>query len=437
MTITDFHGFRDGVRWRLTPAGVEIEGSGIERTRGQPTTVRKVWEAYGEMINRTARSYRVPCVLIVATICTESSGRADAVRLEPGYKSDEQTPNKISPGLMQTLISTARDTLRMSLDREWLLKPANSIEAGTAYIAKQAKSTGLDPPLVAAAYNAGSLIYQPGQRNRWKLKQFPIGTAEHCDRFVKFFNDAVFVLKDHPVPPAVGLDSLLGCAAAVSQSSGSRVAAVPAASSQTSAQDGTGRASTSTDRESSARSDTASATPALPRQSSVHGEITIKFGPKAKEADLTPYSRKVLEDILRSAELKSAEVSSTSRTPADQARVMYDNLEREGVAAQKRLYANPGDKVIDVYVKSKAAGRTPVQIKLDMEQKIRDLGPTNVSKHTADPKVLNVFDVAPSSIRDKRAFEKAVKEDNRVAKFLTPAQSDPAFHLEIPQKSQP
>ncbi|HKG15715.1 MAG TPA: hypothetical protein VKB12_20510 [Pyrinomonadaceae bacterium] len=37
---------------------------------------------------------------------------------------------------------------------------------------------------------------------------------------------------------------------------------------------------------------------------------------------------------------------------------MYDNLERHGVEAQKNLYADPGDKVIDVYVRSKAAGKT-------------------------------------------------------------------------------
>src|SRR5207253_652812 len=119
---------------------------------------------------------RVPCALIVATICTESGGKADAVRLEPGYVSDEQTPHKVSPGLMQTLISTARETMQMSFDRSWLLQPGNSILAGSSYIARQASLTGFDPPLVAAAYNAGKLAYQNGGQNRWKLRRFPIGT---------------------------------------------------------------------------------------------------------------------------------------------------------------------------------------------------------------------------------------------------------------------
>jgi hypothetical protein len=211
--LTEFHSYQDSVRWRLVPAGVEIEGSGVERTRGAPITVTRVWEKYAVEINRVAREWRVPCALIIATICTESGGRADAVRLEPGYISDEATPQKVSSGLMQTLLSTAREALQMSFDRAWLLQPANSIRAGTAYIARQAKLTGFDPPLVAAAYNAGQLAHQNGSQNRWKLRQYPIGTGAHCDRFVQFFNDAVFVLGRHSLAPAIGLESLLGTTA--------------------------------------------------------------------------------------------------------------------------------------------------------------------------------------------------------------------------------
>lgn len=394
MALTDFHTFEDSIRWRLNPDGVEIDGAGVERTKGAPNTVTRVWEAYAADINRTARARRVPCELIIATICTESGGKANAVRLEPGYKSDEATPNKVSPGLTQTLISTASEVMGRKVTREWLLDPANAIEAGSIYIARQSKKTGFDPPLVAAAYNAGSLKYQDGKNNRWKLRQFPIGTGAHCDRFVQFFNDAVFVLKRHSTKPALSFaDFLRGDA--------------PAPSSTTN-----GTATT---------------------RAQASSEASIGFGENAKSADVMPYTLGVLKDILKSAGLSSALVSSTSRTPADQARIMYNNLEKYGVAAQKDLYADPGDKVIDTYVRSKAAGNTADRIKLDMETKIRDLGPTNVSKHTADPRVLNVVDIAPSSVKDRRAFELAVKADSRVKKFLTPANSDPAYHLEIPQ----
>lgn len=394
MALTDFHTFEDSIRWRLVPDGVEIDGFGIERTKGAPNTVTRVWEAYAADINRTARARRVPCELIIATICTESGGKANAVRLEPGYKSDEATPNKVSPGLTQTLISTASEVMGRKVDREWLLQPANAIEAGSIYIARQSKKTGFDPPLVAAAYNAGSLKYQDGKNNRWKLRQFPIGTGAHCDRFVQFFNDAVYVLKRHSTQPALCFGDFLRGDAPKPSSTTNNTAT-------TSSQSSNGP--------------------------------SIGFGENAKSADVTVYTMGVLVDVLKSAGLSSALVSSTSRTPADQARIMYNNLEKYGVAAQKDLYADPGDKVIDAYVRSKAAGNTSERIKLDMETKIRDLGPTNVSKHTADPRVLNVVDIAPSSVKDRRAFEIAVKSDKRVKRFLTPAESDPAYHLEIPQ----
>lgn len=163
--------------------------------------------------------------------------------------------------------------------------------------------------------------------------------------------------------------------------------------------------------------------------------VEIKFGKNAKKENVTNFSMQVLEDILQAAGLNSALISSTARTPADQARVMYNNIEATGVAAQKKLYAAAGDAVIDEYVKAKAAKKTPVEIKAAMEAKIIAIGPTKVSHHAADPNVLCVFDVAPSSIPKKAEFEKAVRADKRVSKFLTPP-LDPGYHLEIPQPKQ-
>lgn len=160
----------------------------------------------------------------------------------------------------------------------------------------------------------------------------------------------------------------------------------------------------------------------------------IVFGPNAKASDITDYSLGVLRDIMGVAGIAQLTISSTQRPPADQARVMYNNIEQHGVDAQMALYKPPGQAVIQVYVASKQAGKTPDQIKADMTAKIVALGPYNVSHHSADPKVLNVFDVAPSSVPSSKssAFEQAVRGDARVAKFLKPPQ-DPGLHLEIPQ----
>lgn len=202
--LTVFHGYQGSILWQLQQQGVEIENRGIERTSGAPETVTRIWDEFGDAINQSSEQFGVPAELIVATICTETKGDENAVREEPGYESDEATPNKVSPGLMQTLISTAIDVLDdPTLTRARLLEPETSIRAGTAYIAKRWKVTNFDPPKVACAYNAGSVYYNDNPDNRWKMRQYPIGSSEHADRFVKWFNDFYAILGPRDIRPKV------------------------------------------------------------------------------------------------------------------------------------------------------------------------------------------------------------------------------------------
>ena len=162
---------------------------------------------------------------------------------------------------------------------------------------------------------------------------------------------------------------------------------------------------------------------------------SFNFGPNANKEVVSGHSIEVLTEILAKAGLGSFQITSTSRTPADQARVMFNNIVSHGVAQQKGLYAAAGDKVIDVFVAQKKAGRTSDQIKAAMEKEIIKIGPGKVSRHCADPAVLNVVDIAPSSIANKQAFENAVETamaKGKVSKFILPP-SDPAYHIEIPQ----
>ncbi len=200
--LTVNHGIFGSVEWRLAADGIRIEDSTPEGTRGRPLTARRVWNAFGDSISHWCGEFDVPVELILATICTETRGNPEALRIEPGYVSDETTPHRISPGIMQTLISTAREALDdPRIDRDWLLVADNSIQAGTAYIGQQRRKTELDPPKVACAYNAGSVIRNDGPGNRWKMRQFPIGTSHHADRFVAWFNDAFRVFETLEAPP--------------------------------------------------------------------------------------------------------------------------------------------------------------------------------------------------------------------------------------------
>ncbi|WP_200384010.1 peptidoglycan-binding protein [Rhodocyclus tenuis] len=192
-----------GLRWCLGADGVRVDDV-LPRSKGKPTTVSNTWSAYRSVFEKCAAAYGVPVELLVAVACTESGGNPQVVRLEPGYDSDEATPARISAGLMQTLISTARAaTGDKSLDRAALLTPEASVRAGACYIKQQAVTarapTNFDPPLVGIAYNAGSL--RPSGNNRWALVQTERDVKLkifHADAFVEYFNDLFSVLASAP-----------------------------------------------------------------------------------------------------------------------------------------------------------------------------------------------------------------------------------------------
>jgi len=194
-------------RWRLTPTGIVLaDGSETPpRSPGPPRTASLAWDRFRAPMQAAASRFGVPVELLLATACTESGGRADAVREEPGYLSDEATPQRVSPGLMQTLIGTAREALGdPSVDRARLLDPALSLLAGAALIRRQAISgrcpTAFDPPLVSIAYNAGSLRENTAAADcPWGLVQTRRDARHwHADSFIAFLNDGFAVLADNP-----------------------------------------------------------------------------------------------------------------------------------------------------------------------------------------------------------------------------------------------
>ncbi len=208
--------FEDSVRWQLTGRGVSIDGAAPQGTAGRPATVRRVRDRFGSSIERWSEEFGVPAELVIATICTESGGDPADERREPGFVSYEVTPHRVSIGLMQTLISTARSALGglPGIDARWLLEPDNSIRAGTAYIAHQRSRTDFDPPVVACAYNAGGVYRQSGAGNRWRLRQYPIGSGAHADRFVQWFNDCFRMYELDGGVPALSFFALLHVAPA-------------------------------------------------------------------------------------------------------------------------------------------------------------------------------------------------------------------------------
>ena len=163
---------------------------------------------------------------------------------------------------------------------------------------------------------------------------------------------------------------------------------------------------------------------------------SINFVPSADASVVSEHTRQVLRDVLDDAGLPSCVITSTVRTPNRQARAMYRNIELTSVDTQLALYAAAGDQVILEYKRLKPLGHGRQAILDAMESKILAVGPGNVSRHCADPTALNVVDIAPSSISSAQKFLAALgraRNAGQVSKFFSPANGDPAFHVEIPQ----
>lgn len=128
-------------------------------------------------------------------------------------------------------------------------------------------------------------------------------------------------------------------------------------------------------------------------------------------------------------------ITSTFRTPSEQAKIMYDNIISDGITSAYNLYSSCGDKVVDVYVSEKRKGYSASQIIADMKAKIDELGPQNVTHHCSNSTdSAYVFDVGRRSVSNESQFMDCViaRLGDDVDIFFYPPK-DKAFHLEINQ----
>lgn len=163
-------------------------------------------------------------------------------------------------------------------------------------------------------------------------------------------------------------------------------------------------------------------------------DISVSFTPNVNRSVISAFALDFLKGLLLSSGNTSATITSSARTPFEQAKAMYNNIEQHGVASQKALYATAGDTVMDVYVASKASGKQRDEILQDMTNKILEVGPSTVSRHSADFTKLVVVDIAPSSILNKAPWKSVLIETKLTFpgfNFILPG-NDPAYHIEIP-----
>jgi len=198
----------------------ELDDGYVYRTHGDPITAWTALQDFGSSLRDASQRFYVPVYVLFAIMAIEAKRQGKdrshfnprCVREEPGYISDEKTPNRVSPGLMQTLISTARGQNKRNrffegydgeielLTREDLFVPERSIMIGAAYMAyqierKETDEAGFDdddPVLLCSAYNAGSV--RETTKNDFHLLTY--GGNSRIEKFIAYNNDMIHVL-DH------------------------------------------------------------------------------------------------------------------------------------------------------------------------------------------------------------------------------------------------
>lgn len=161
-------------------------------------------------------------------------------------------------------------------------------------------------------------------------------------------------------------------------------------------------------------------------------KVKLHFeGKTAVEDSLSTKTKNILKEVGIKSKNYNIYITSTARSTYDQARIMYDNCsKRGGVKEQKRIYADPGDIVVDVYVKGIKLGNSKADIIAAMENKIKALDPSTVSKHIANFKVLNTFDISYGRLSNKNDFLDEINKRKELDKVLV---ENDCYHVQIKQ----
>lgn len=170
-------------------------------------------------------------------------------------------------------------------------------------------------------------------------------------------------------------------------------------------------------------------------------DVRIAFGANANAAAVSAAMTDIVKDGLRAAGASVGNITSTARTPADQARAMFNNLTNpartvaQNVANQHALYGAGGDAVIDTFETETAgmdratilANRAAIQAA--MVATMNDIGPETVSRHVGDPAVRSVIDLGYSSFTGGNGPKFVASAQPRVDTLIDEP-SNSCYHLE-------
>jgi hypothetical protein len=172
-------------------------------------------------------------------------------------------------------------------------------------------------------------------------------------------------------------------------------------------------------------------------------DVRIGFGTNANPAVVSKAMITLIKNSLRVAGQAQATITSTARTPEQQAQAMFTNLTNpahtiaQNIATQHTIYSAAGDAVINTFA-TDVAGMTLAQVQAasarirgDMVTTIKARGCLNVSHHCADPAELSVVDIGAGAFNNTNGALFVAAATARGARVIDERRTNSCYHLEL------
>lgn len=182
-------------------------------------------------------------------------------------------------------------------------------------------------------------------------------------------------------------------------------------------------------------------------------DVKVNYGDSANASVVWPEMLDIVKDSLRAAGQSSATITSTIRSPADQARAMFNNLvhqndtlaqiahnvdvQKNGDGGTWHGYGAPGDAVIDEFV-AQIDGMTADEVRANstsiqaaMEQEIINQDPYKVSHHCGDPNLVCVIDIYALSFNASNGPIFVGSASPRLSRYIDERGVNKCYHFEL------
>lgn len=178
------------------------------------------------------------------------------------------------------------------------------------------------------------------------------------------------------------------------------------------------------------------------RHAGLSGQSVVYASEVSAESRLvSEYSLDVVKVALKESGMTRAEITSTVRSPLEQAAAMLVNAKRD-LKSQLKLYNEEGDLVLKVYVANKVKPDKEITKLMAAEIEKLEKSGKRVSNHSFSKEAyakLNVFDIGcfatagndPERLKRFTTVLQKLTDDGYIKRFINEASTNQCWHLEI------